>query len=52
MERIGSEPGFGSLYGSTVIADDFNVTYGAYPDNLEIDRFIDTSLMIEVYEGD
>ena len=51
MERIGSEPGFGSLYGSTVIADDFNVTYGAYPENLEIDRFIDTSLMIEVYEG-
>ena len=51
MERIGSESGFGSLYGSTVIADDFNVNYGAYSENLEIDRFIDTSLMLEVYGG-
>jgi NitT/TauT family transport system substrate-binding protein len=39
--------GFGSLYGSTGISDDFNVEYEVYADPQEIDAYIDTSLTLE-----
>lgn len=38
-------PGFGSLYGSSQIADDFNVKYAVYKEKLDIDSFIDPSLI-------
>lgn len=36
--------GFGSLYGSTKIADDFNVKYGIYKTPQDIDSYIDPGL--------
>lgn len=36
--------GFKSLYGSSKIADDFNVKYGVYPKHQDIDAAIDPSL--------
>lgn len=36
--------GFGSLYGSSEIANDFNVKYAVYKDKLDVDSFIDPSL--------
>jgi NitT/TauT family transport system substrate-binding protein len=36
--------GFGSLYGSSKIADDFNVKYGVYKESQNIDTYIDASL--------
>lgn len=38
--------GFGSLYGSTKIADDFNIEYEVYDEAQEIDAYIDTSLTL------
>ncbi|MDB4837593.1 ABC transporter substrate-binding protein [Marinomonas sp.] len=40
--------GFGSIYGSTKIADDFNVDNEVYSDAQPIDSYIDMSLMEEV----
>jgi NitT/TauT family transport system substrate-binding protein len=37
--------GFGSLYGSSVIANDFNVKNGVYKENLTVELYIDPSLM-------
>ena len=39
--------GFGSLYGSTRIANEFNVEYEVYEEPLDIDAYIDTSLTLE-----
>lgn len=36
--------GFGSLYGSSEIANDFNVKYAVYKEKLDVDGFIDPSL--------
>lgn len=38
--------GFTSLHGSTRISDDFNVANKVYPKALDIDSYIDTSLMM------
>jgi NitT/TauT family transport system substrate-binding protein len=37
-------PGLGSLYGSSKIADDFNVKYDVYKDAQNVDSYIDGSL--------
>jgi NitT/TauT family transport system substrate-binding protein len=39
--------GFGSLYGSTRIANEFNVEYDVYEELQDIDAYIDTSLTLE-----
>src|SRR6266850_4269646 len=39
-------PGFGSLYGSSKIADDFNVKNGVYKEAQNIDAYIDASLTL------
>jgi len=39
--------GFGSLYGSTRIANEFNVEYEVYEELQDIDAYIDTSLTLE-----
>jgi NitT/TauT family transport system substrate-binding protein len=36
--------GFGSLYGSSEIANDFNLKYAVYKEKLDVDSFIDPSL--------
>jgi len=36
--------GFGSLYGSSKIADNFNVKYGVYKQAQNVDSYIDPSL--------
>ena len=36
--------GFGSLYGSSKIADDFNVKYDVYKQAQDVDSYIDASL--------
>ena len=38
-------PGLGSLYGSTEIANDFNVKNAVYKDSQSADAYIDTSIM-------
>ena len=43
---LGKSDGFKSLYGSSKIADDFNVANEVYPDAQDIDSYIDTSLML------
>lgn len=40
--------GFKSIYGSSKIADDFNVANDVYPDPQPIDSYIDMSLMNEI----
>lgn len=37
--------GFGSLYGSSKIADDFNVANGVYAKHQDVDSYIDASLL-------
>jgi NitT/TauT family transport system substrate-binding protein len=37
-------PGLGSIYGSTKVADDFNVKYDVYKEAQAIDSYIDASL--------
>jgi NitT/TauT family transport system substrate-binding protein len=39
--------GFGSLYGSTRISNEFNVEYEVYEELQDIDAYIDTSLTLE-----
>ncbi len=39
--------GFGSLYGSSEIANDFNLKYEVYKEKLDVDSFIDPSLTKE-----
>ena len=39
--------GFGSLYGSTRISNEFNVEYDVYEELQDIDAYIDTSLTLE-----
>ena len=38
--------GFGSLYGSSKISDDFNLKYDVYPDAQDLDVYIDGSLTL------
>ena len=40
--------GLGSIYGSTVIADEFNVNYEVYEKALGTDKYLDPSLTMEV----
>lgn len=40
--------GLGSVYGSTKISDDFNVEFEAYEKALDIDKYFDPSLTLEV----
>lgn len=42
---LDNKAGFKSLYGSSKISDDFNVANEVYGDPLDIDSYIDTSLM-------
>lgn len=42
--------GLGSVYGSTKISDDFNVEFEAYEKALDIDKYFDPSLTLEVLE--
>jgi len=46
--RFEKAEGFGSLYGSSIIADEFNTTYGAYPTSQDIDSYIDPTLIMEI----
>jgi len=39
--------GFGSLYGSSKISDDFNLKYEVYPDAQDLSAYIDGSLTLE-----
>ncbi|MGB0415247.1 MAG: ABC transporter substrate-binding protein [Coraliomargarita sp.] len=39
--------GLGSVYGSTVTADQFNVDQGVYEENLDTDKYLDPSLTLE-----
>jgi len=43
---LGKEEGFGSLYGSSKIADDFNLKYEVYSDAQDLDSYIDPSLTL------
>lgn len=45
---MGKTAGYGSLYGSSVISDEFNVANGVYPAPENIDAYIDLSLMDEL----
>lgn len=40
--------GFGSLYGSSKISDDFNLKYDVYPKAQSLDRYIDSSLTTDL----
>ncbi|MEM7697460.1 MAG: ABC transporter substrate-binding protein [Verrucomicrobiota bacterium] len=40
--------GLGSIYGSTVISDEFNVKYEVYEKPLETEKYLDPSLTMEV----
>ena len=40
--------GLKSVYGSTVIADEFNVSQGVYESSLDIGKYLDPSLTLEV----
>jgi NitT/TauT family transport system substrate-binding protein len=44
MTVLIDKPGFGSLYGSTRIADNFNVKYEAYSASQSIEQYIDPNL--------
>jgi len=39
--------GLGSVYGSSVIADQFNVDFGVYEENLDVGKYLDPSLTKE-----
>ena len=39
--------GLGSVYGSSVISDQFNVDQGVYDENLNIDQYLDSSLTLD-----
>ncbi len=43
--------GLGSVYGSSVVSDQFNVEMGVYDDNLNIDQYLDGSLTKEYAES-
>lgn len=43
---ISEDEGFGSLYGSTKIADDFNLKYEVYSEAQDLSSYIDTSLIL------
>lgn len=43
--------GLGSVYGSTVIADQFNVDQGVYEENLDTKKYLDPSLTLEYAES-
>jgi len=43
--------GLGSVYGSTVIADQFNVDQGVYEENLDTSKYLDPSLTLEYAES-
>lgn len=45
MEFTKKADGFKSIYGSSKISDDFNVANEVYPEALDIDSYIDMSLM-------
>lgn len=44
-------PGLDSVYGSTVIANTFNVEQGVYPEPLKTEQYLDPSLTIEYAES-
>ncbi|MBC2608178.1 ABC transporter substrate-binding protein [Pelagicoccus albus] len=44
-------PGLDSVYGSTLIADEFNVAQGVYEEALNTEQYLDPSLTIEYAEG-
>jgi len=39
--------GLGSVYGSSVMADQFNVNFGVYDENLDVTKYLDPSYTIE-----
>jgi NitT/TauT family transport system substrate-binding protein len=39
--------GLGSIYGSSVVSDQFNVDMGVYDENLNVDQYLDPSLTID-----
>jgi len=43
--------GLGSIYGSSVIADAFNVDQGVYEEKLDTDKYLDPSLTLEYAES-
>lgn len=43
--------GLGSVYGSTEIADEFNVEQGVYEEALDTDKYLDPSLTLEYAES-
>lgn len=43
--------GFGSVYGSSVVSDVFNVDMGVYDNNLNIEQYLDPSLTLEYAES-
>ena len=43
--------GLGSVYGSTVIADEFNVAQGVYEESLDTEKYLDPSLTLEYAES-
>ena len=45
---MGKAEGYGSLYGSSKISDDFNVANKVYDKPQDIDAYIDLSLMKEM----
>ena len=47
MTFFADKPGFGSLYGSTRISDDFNVKYQAYSEPQKIEQYIYPGLTAE-----
>ena len=40
--------GLGSVYGSSVISDEFNVKYEVYEGSLDSEKYLDPSLTLEV----
>ena len=50
IAAVGEGEGLGTLYGSSLEADAFNVQYEVYPEPLNVADFIDAGLMRELYE--
>lgn len=50
IDVLAQEEGLGTLYGSSLESDAFNVQYQVYPEPLDVAEFIDPSLMLELYE--
>ena len=48
LEKWEKGEGLGSVYGSSVIVDDFNVKYGVYDKGEEIEKYFDPSITKEI----